>query len=398
MFEKALRGRNPALLSAAVDLHQAGQVPAGSYVIDLDALATNARLIASEAHRLGLTVVAMTKQFGRNPVAMAVLRESGVDSFVAIDMDCARAISAAGQPLGHVGHLVQVPRAEAAEAASMQPATWTVVDDIKAQQAAEAAHSIGREQPLLARIFGEFDVTTPTHIGGYDAARVHEVAAQLNDLPRARFGGITSYPALTFDHDSRTVRPTPNLRTLSVAAQEFRNTGVEVVVNAPGETSSMGLAMLAEAGVTHVEPGHAFTGTTIGHGFLDLPEVPAMVYVSEVSHIVGSVAMCFGGGLYRCIGNMGGAKAFVGSHASAAASNLLDAELTSADVIDFYGRLRVGPGQRAAAGDTAVFCFRAQAFYTRALVVPVSGIGTGSPQVLGIYGANGFLAPQRNGQ
>ena len=32
--------------------------------------------------------------------------------------------------------------------------------------------------------------------------------------------------------------------------------------------------------------------------FEDLPELPAVVYLSEVSHLVGDEAFCFGGGLY----------------------------------------------------------------------------------------------------
>ena len=55
---------------------------------------------------------------------------------------------------------------------------------------------------------------------------------------------------------------------------------------------------LAEAGATQVEPGHGLTGTTPLHAVEDLPELPAVVYVSEVSHLHGGEAYCFGGGLY----------------------------------------------------------------------------------------------------
>ena len=60
----------------------------------------------------------------------------------------------------------------------------------------------------------------------------------------------------------------------------------------------MTLKALAEAGATQVEPGHGLTGTTPLHVSDDLPEAPAVVYLTEVSHLSGGEAFCFGGGLY----------------------------------------------------------------------------------------------------
>ena len=44
MFLEALRRRNPGLIEQAIALHQAGAIPANSYVIDLDAVTGNAKL------------------------------------------------------------------------------------------------------------------------------------------------------------------------------------------------------------------------------------------------------------------------------------------------------------------------------------------------------------------
>ena len=121
MFLKSLLARNPRFLEAAVALHQAGRIPANAYLLDLDAMTANAGLMSAEAARLGLTVLAMTKQIGRNPPALDALRKGGIDRFVAVDMACARAIHGRGHRLGHLGHLSQVPRHEAAVAARMRP-------------------------------------------------------------------------------------------------------------------------------------------------------------------------------------------------------------------------------------------------------------------------------------
>ena len=65
MFLDVLRRRNPGFIEAAMRLHQEGRLPANAYVLDLDAVEANARLIKTEADRLGLKVFAMTKQVGR---------------------------------------------------------------------------------------------------------------------------------------------------------------------------------------------------------------------------------------------------------------------------------------------------------------------------------------------
>jgi len=157
VFLEALRRRNPAFIEGAIALHQAGAIAPSTYVLDLDAVEHNARLIADEADRLGLEAFAMTKQVGRHPSFCGAAMRGGIGAGVAVDMACARALHAAAMPLGHLGHLVQVPRAQAEEAAALEPAYWTVFSDTKAAEAAAASAARGREQPLLARIVAPGD-------------------------------------------------------------------------------------------------------------------------------------------------------------------------------------------------------------------------------------------------
>ena len=149
MFLDTITRRNPALIDAAISLHQSGELPANTYAFDLEAVHANARTIAAEARRLGLTPYAMLKQVGRNPDFTRAVVAGGIEASVAVDMQDARATHRAGMRLGHVGHLVQVPRAEAAAAASMAPEHWTVFGEHKAHEAASAAAGVGREQRLL---------------------------------------------------------------------------------------------------------------------------------------------------------------------------------------------------------------------------------------------------------
>jgi predicted amino acid racemase len=392
VFLDNLIARNPAFARAAIDLHQAGELPPDTYVIDLDTLAENATTLTEEAHRLGLEVVAMTKQFGRNPVALERLRAHGVDSFVAVDMACARAIDRAGQPLGNMGHLVQVPRGLAGEAAAMAPQNWTVLDETKAAEAAGAAEGLGRTQALLARTYGAGDTVVESHAGGFPADEIERVAERLDALDGGRFAGVTSYPVLAFDRVGHRVVPTNNLRTLQATAERLGAAGwPNPVVNGPGETSTAVLATLAEAGVTQIEPGHGFTATGAYHAFAELPERPAMLYLSEVSHLSGDFAYCFGGGLYLCIGSVEyQPHAIVGPGYDAAVEQRVPATLgQNHQVIDFYGQLAQTRQQSLRPGDSVVFCFRAQAFYTRSLIAAVSGIHGGQPRVEGLFTVDG---------
>lgn len=392
MFLSRLQEQNPEFARAAINLHQAGELPPDCYVIDLEMLASNARSICREAERLGLEVIAMTKQFGRNPIAIDTLRSSGVGSFVAVDMTCARAIDRARQPIGNIGHLVQIPRHEAPEAAAMAPHNWTIFSDEKAAEAAEAAADQHRTQRLLARTYGTGDLVIETHAGGFAAEEIEHVAARIDALDGARFAGLCSYPALIFDRELRRVVPTPNLRTLQTGVERLQAAGwSDVAVNAPGETSSATLALLAEGGATQVEPGHGFTATGAYHAFAELPERPAMLYLSEVSHLDGDTAYCFGGGLYLCVGSVEyQPRALVGPDYDTATRQCVNAVLSqNHQVIDFYGRLAQTERRSVRAGDSVIFCFRAQVFYTRSTVAAVSGIQTGQPRVEGLFTVDG---------
>jgi predicted amino acid racemase len=380
MFLDLLLRRNPAFVEAAIDLHRAGALPANTYVLDLEAVRANAGALRTEADRLGLQLFAMTKQVGRNPSFLAALRDAGVTSCVAVDMACARVVHREGMTLGHIGHLVQVPRAEAAAAAAMRPRYWTVFSLEQARSAAAAAREIGHEQALLARIHAPGDRFYNGHEGGFPATEIRQVAEELNALDGAHLAGVTTFPGLLFDPATRTVEPTPNLTTLRRAAEEL---GGDVQINTPGTNSTGVLELLARAGATQVEPGHALTGTTPAHVAQDLVESPAALYLTEVSHRHGEAAYCFGGGLYVD-------PVFPPYQIRAWANGrLVDAELPPREAIDYYGRLIPGDDPMPSIGDPVVFGFRIQAFVTRAYVAGIDGVSTGHPRVTGIWDASG---------
>ena len=394
MFLDGLRRRNLGLIEQVIILHQAGAIPANTYVIDLDAVAENAALIRAEADKAGLEVFAMTKQMGRNGDFCRAVKAGGIDKAVAVDMDCARACTRAGLGLGHLGHLVQVPRHEARAAARMAPDYWTVFNAEKAAEAARASVEHGRRQALLARVQAPGDQFYTGHEGGFPADAIVAVADEMDRLDGGRFAGLTTFPALLFDDRAGAVRPTHNVETLARCAEALRRAGRrDIEVNAPGTTSSVTIRMLADHGATQCEPGHGLTGTTPLHAVGDLPERPAVCYVSEISHLHAGRAYCFGGGLYIDPVFPGYVvEAVVGRDADAARGRLRAVDIPPPAAIDYYGMIDASGADVPRVGDTVVFGFRPQAFVTRASTVGLSGVKAGQPKVHAVHDAFGRAA------
>ncbi len=384
MFLDVLRRRNPSLVEAAIQLHQQGEIPANAYVLDLDAVEENAHIFKSEADKRGLTVFAMTKQVGRNSGFSQAVMRGGIDRAVAVDMACAVACNRAGLKVGHLGHLVQIPRFEAAMAArEIAPDYWTVFSNEKAQEASNAAKAADRDQAMLARIQTDGDIFYRGHEGGFRADDIVATAGAIDRLDGGHFAGVTTFPALLFDDQTGKVLPTPNLATLARAANSLAGAGYkDIEINAPGTTSSVVLDSLAEAGATQCEPGNGLHGTTPLHALQDLPEKPAVLYLSEVSHLHGDRAYCFGGGLYiDPVFPDYEVKAVVSSEPTTAASALASVEIPPPSAIDYYGMIDCSGRVKPKSGDSVVFGFRGQAFVTRAFTVGVTGISTGNPNV-----------------
>ena len=122
----------------------------------------------------------------------------------------------------------------------------------------------------------------------------------------------------------------------------------------------------------------------------DLPERPAVCYVSEVSHLHARRAYCFGGGLYiDPIFPAYDVTAIVGKDPAAVSGPTHSVEIPPPTAIDYYGMVEADGPLAPAVGDTVVFGFRPQAFVTRAYTVGVSGLGTGRAEVQTLHDAFG---------
>ncbi|RSS81206.1 alanine racemase [Streptomyces sp. WAC06614] len=384
MFLDTVLARNPELVDTAAALHRSGAVPPDTYVLDLDTVEDNARRLAAGAERLGLTLWCVTKQFGRNPALIrAVARH--LPAFAAIDAREAAALHAAGARCGNLGHLVQVPRRELPALLARRPDAVTVFDADNARHVGQAAVALGHVQDVLVRLEPAPGTGYPGQEGGVPPARLAGFAAHLERLPGVRIAGVTAFPCVACDPATGWPAPTANLARAARAVALLRARGHgPLLLSAPGATSLAVLPLLAAAGATHGEPGHALTGTTPLHAADPTqPERPASVYVTEVAHTLadGRPAL-HGGGFYPRSGVRRALLARTGL--------LLEVARMPAEYIDYYRLLAAPPRRiRVRAGDTAVLAFRSQVFVTRSRVAVVAGLASGAPRLLGLYDALG---------
>jgi predicted amino acid racemase len=393
-FTGRIAARNPKLIEAAFKLHRDRRVPANSWIWDLDAVAANADALIAKTRELGLTAYVMTKQYNRNPLVTQVAIKRGFRGGVAVDIHCARVMHRYGIPVGHVGHLNQVPWREMDAVIAMRPEVITVFSVENARQISAAAARAGITQDLLMRPIGEGDIFFEGQEGGFPEEGIIQAAKEISQLPNVRIVGVTSFPCVRYNfgeagHSEPVANP--NLATVARVAQKLRDElGLEITqLNTPGNTSIETLPLLAAGGSTHVEPGHGLIGTTPNQ-ILDgtQPEIPTYVFLSEVSHHVNGRAYAFGGGLWGQMagflnlsdGNFPRHQALVGSDLDSAAALEFEPQ---EQIIDYHGALY--PGDRVKVGDTVVLGLYTQAQMTRSYIVPVSGISTGEPEAHGIF-------------
>src|SRR5690606_19618451 len=110
MFLDATLRQNRKLIDASIELHQQGLISPNTYVVDLDTVRNNAVALAREAKKKNIELYFMTKQIGRNDLLSKAIVEAGIEKAVAVDPWGAKTHHRQGIKIGHVGHLVQIPK------------------------------------------------------------------------------------------------------------------------------------------------------------------------------------------------------------------------------------------------------------------------------------------------
>ncbi|MED4083135.1 YhfX family PLP-dependent enzyme [Halalkalibacterium halodurans] len=372
MFLPMTLKRNEGLIRAAVKLHQEGNIPANTYVVDLDSFESNVKVIQQTAKRYDVSLYYMTKQLGRSGFIGQIIEQQGIEKAVAVDIDEAIQLKERSCQIGNIGHIVQPSRSQwKFVLTKLNPEVVTIFSYERAKQLSEAAVNVGKVQDVILRIVYSHDAVFPGQYGGF---LIEELEGQLQKLQRLKgisVVGITSFPIFELNPDNNDYQFTPNMTSLLQGKKLLEASGIQVKqVNAPSATSCRTIPMLSEIGVTHGEPGHALTGTTPLHAYQeDMPEVPCMVYVSEISHMDDTHAYTIAGGFYSRSGMEG---ALFGAHADAAVAQRAKVDLVSPTNIDYYGAL--DRCKEMNVGDSVIYAFRTQIFVTRAHVAFVRNI------------------------
>ncbi|WP_032122551.1 YhfX family PLP-dependent enzyme [Clostridium amazonitimonense] len=381
MFLEKTIERNPNLIKTAFHLHKKGLISPDTYVLDYDMILENALMMKKEADKYGVKLYFMGKQIGRNPLISKALIDMGFEGAVAVDYKDAKRHIENGIKLGHVGHLVQIPRADMEIILSSRPETISIYSIEKAKEISEVAGKLGIIQNITLRVISEGDMLYPAQYGGFYLEELEEAVNSIKNLPNINIYGLTSFPCFLYDDKDKKIKETHNVETVLKAKEILKNIGVNIEqLNLPSASCTESIKLIKGFGGTHAEPGHGLTGTTPYHSDYDSFEKPAMVYVSEVSHNLNSQSYCYGGGYYRR-SNL--KKALVGN--SLEDSKLVNVQEPSLESIDYYFTLE----ENTKVSDTVIMAFRTQIFVTRSDVAIVKGISTGNPEIIGIYDSQG---------
>ncbi len=375
--------RNIELIEVAMGLHQEGKIRPNTYVLDLDRIEENAKKLKAEADKNNIKLYMMTKQIGRNPEVAKLISSVGIDKAVAVDPWEALVLARNGIKIGNVGHLVQIPSNMIKEIVELNPEVITVFTIEKAREISKEAEKQGKVQDIILKIIDDKDLIYEGQTGGFRKSELIESAKKIMEYKGVKIVGVTSFPCLLYNSQEKKVVETHNVKTLLDAAkilEEHLGLNLEQI-NFPSANSVSTISMIRKLGGTHGEPGHAFTGTIPINAHIDQPEIPAMVYISEISHIYGNEAYAYGGGYYRR-GNI--KKAIVGPNLEKGLDNILKAIDISPTNIDYYGGLEL-ENRKVNIGDTVVYAFRTQIFVTRSEVALIKGIDNGNPRLVGIY-------------
>lgn len=381
MFLDVTRRRNQKLIDVATSLHQQGLILPDTYVLDLDTIERNASTLAEDAKQAGIELFYMTKQLGRNPFVAKKIHDAGIEKAVVVDYKEALTMMEEGLPLGNVGHLVQIPKSLLEKIMAYGTEYITIYSLELLEQIIDVAEKLNKTQKILVKIIEDGDQIYEGQYGGFHLNQLASLAEVAKKSNLVEIAGVTSFPCFLFDGKSDLL-PTKNVETIKKAIEIFKGNGIKITeVNVPSATSHKTIPLIKEIGGTQGEPGHALTGTTPLHAKLDLPELPAMVYVSEISHNLDGKSYFYGGGYYRR------------GHLNSVLIRGKDNELTDTvepfgdESIDYY----LGTSHEHQVGETVIAAFRTQIFVTRSDVAVVSGIQNGNVKIEGIYNSLGNL-------
>ncbi|QEN05524.1 hypothetical protein EW093_12630 [Thiospirochaeta perfilievii] len=382
MYIDNILKNNERMVEITMELHQKGEIPVNSWVINLDQVAKNAKALSSSAKKNGLSTYLMSKQHNRNPYINALAIKMGLNKIVAVDFQGALACRDYNIPLGHVGHLNQIPKHLIEEVLKLKPEVFTVYNIEHALWIDLCCKKLGYKQDILIRVYNNEDYVFDGQEGGFHVDEIETFINQISGLKNINIVGVTAFPCLNYNNTAQEkITPTSNIGAVNRALEILKNSNIDIKqVNMPGNTSSSEMEILKKLGATHVEPGNAVIGTSPSHAFYqDLAESTAILYLSEISHKYKDRYYAYGGGCYHT--NYSDKMfTFVGSKwAETKKQGMVLYNHSIVQDIDYHMQLIPNKNQKIEIGDSVIGAYRTQMHMTRSYQVAISGISGERP-------------------
>ncbi len=382
MFLDSIIRRNKKLVNFTKEAFKKSLILPNSYVLDLDSIKKNAKLMKNEANKYNMDIFQMTKQFGRNPLVAKAIESVGIKKAACVDFQEALMLSKAGIKIGNIGHLVQIPNNFVEKILKLKPEVITVFSIKKIQKISKEAKKLNINQDIILRVIGQKDTFYKGQYGGFKIGELDLTIKKIKNIPNINIVGFTSFPNLLFN--GKKTLPTNNLKTINKAIEIAKKNNIKIKhINSPSANSTSTTKLLRDFNTTHIEPGHALIGTIPSNSILDEPEIPSILYVSEISHKLNDKAFFFGGGYYPR-GHFD--KAIIYSKNNK--KFIVNINKFDSNYIDYYLNFDI-KNKEIDVGDILISSFRTQVFVTRSLVVVVEGLSKNKPKILGTYSSQG---------
>ena len=219
MFLNKLQERNPNLLNAAIEFHQKGLLFPDTYLLDVDTILDNARLLIEEAKKNNIKLYAMTKQIGRIPFLAKKILELGYSGVVAVDFKEAEIMIENNIPLGNVGHLVQTPTRLLEKIIKSNVEIMTVYSYEKIEQIDKVAKKLNKIQNIMLRVLEEDSTIYSGQSGGFYLNELEGLCMKIKKLKNIKINGLTSFPCYLYDKSINKVKSTKNVETIKKAQE-----------------------------------------------------------------------------------------------------------------------------------------------------------------------------------
>lgn len=367
--------KNKEFIDTTLELYNKGKILPDSYCIDVDMFLENANKILNEAKKYNINLYYMLKQVGRNPYLGKKLEKLGYKGAVCVDFREVEMAMKNNLTLCNVGHLVQIPKNMLVKVINYGVKVITVYSFSMIEEISKVAESLNKVQDIMLRIIEKDSEIYPGQEAGFSLEEIKKILPKIFKLRGVRLNGLTSFPCFLYSEENNEVVKTNNLDALLNVKKYLEDKDVKIEhINLPSVTTIENIKLIYEYGGTEAEPGHAFTGTTpinVGESI----EVPAYLYISEISHNFRNKSYFYGGGYYPR-GHM--------KHGYIE-NKIVDVNEFNPLNIDYYLSLNGTYNIFT----PIIFCFRTQMFVTRSDVVLIKGVHKGNVEIIGRYNTQG---------